>query len=266
MSEDQGRHMRFETGDMTTSTYIPSGNLPGPRAEPIRVVIAEPQWLVRKGLVAVVEKIAACESIGEAATGAEAIDAVQRLRPTLLLLSLGVTDPTCTEVIKQLRQLPDAPRILVLSQARAEASAREALRAGCDGFIDKEQSGEVLEKAMREVMAGRPFLDPQMSRRLLMSEGDGAERNDALLDVLTKRERSVFIHIADGHTNRSAGEALHISAKTVEKHRALVMQKLRLRSAIDLRMLALDLGLIERPTYDAPAPHGAAGRGARALI
>lgn len=250
MSEDQGTDMRLDDIEMTHKPFNTVAGLQRVASEPIRVVIAEPQWLVRKGLVAVVEKIDVCESIGEAATGDQAIEAVRRLRPTLLLLSLGIAEPGCTEVIKALRQMPDTPKILVLSQPRAEASAREALRAGCDGFIDKEQSGEALELAMHEVVAGRPFLDPQVSRRLLMNADEGADRGDALLDVLTKRERSVFIHIADGHTNRSAGEALHISAKTVEKHRALVMQKLKLRSALDLRMLALDLGLIERPTYD----------------
>ncbi len=257
--------MRLDESDMSTQPYSAAA-LQARVPEPMRVVIAEPQWLVRKGLVAVVGKIDACGSIGEAATGAQAIDTVQRLRSTLLLLSLGIAEPSCTEVIKQLRQLPDAPKILVLSQPRAEASAREALRAGCDGFIDKEQSGEALERAMQEVMAGRVFLDPHVSRRLLMSTEAGEDRGDALLDVLTKRERAVFMHIADGHTNRSAGEALHISAKTVEKHRALVMQKLKLRSALDLRMLALEMGLIQRPSYDVASAQAACARNARPLL
>lgn len=258
MSEDQGTDMRLDDIEMTHQSFSAPVALQAEATAPTGIVIAEPQWLVRKGLVAVVEKIDACESIGEAATGAQAIEAVLRLHPTLLLLSLGIAEPGCTEVIKALRQMSDAPKILVLSQPCAEASAREALRAGCDGFIDKEQSGEALEQAMHEVLAGRPFLDPLVSRRLLMNADEGVDRGDSLLDVLTKRERSVFIHIAGGHTNRSAGEALHISAKTVEKHRALVMQKLKLRSALDLRMLALDLGLIERPTFDVGV-HNAVG-------
>ncbi len=258
--------MRLDESEMTHQSFTSGATLHVEASDSIRIVIAEPQWLVRKGLVAVVEKIEACQSIGEAGTGTQAIEEVRRLRPTLLLLSLGIAEPSCTEVIKELRQMPDAPKILVLSQSRAEASAREALRAGCDGFIDKEQSGEALEQAMHEVLAGRPFLDPQVSRRLLMNADESADRGDALLDVLTKRERSVFIHIADGHTNRSAGEALHISAKTVEKHRALVMQKLKLRSALDLRMLALDLGLIERPSFDTGAHNAAGHRVARVMI
>ncbi len=264
MTEVQGKDMRLDDSDTAHhSVHTPSGPQ-GATSEPIRVVIAERHWLVRKGLVSVVEKIPMCGSVSEATTGAQTIDIVQRLRPHLLLVSLAIAEPDCTEVITRLRQMPDAPKILVLSQAGAEASAREALRAGCDGFIDKEHSGEALEEAMREVLAGRPYLDPRVSRRLLMSADDSAERTDALLNVLTKRERSVFIHIADGHTNRSAGEALHISAKTVEKHRALVMQKLKLRSAIDLRMLALDLGLIERPSYDTAAVRATLHRGVRA--
>jgi DNA-binding NarL/FixJ family response regulator len=253
--------MRLDHSPMPEPLFNLPAVRPAVTAETVRIVIAEPQWLVRKGLAAVVEGIDTCRTIGEAATGAQALEAVRTLRPSLLLLSLGIAGPDCTAVIKQLRLLPDAPKILVLSQPRAEASAREALRAGCDGFIDKEQSGEALELAIGEVIAGRPFLDPQVSRRLLMSEDAGSERGDAILDVLTKRERAVFIHIADGHTNRTAGQALHISAKTVEKHRALVMQKLKLRSALDLRMLALDLGLVERPNYDAGGAAGLSGAG-----
>lgn len=216
------------------------------------VIVAEPQWLVRKGLIAVIDKIPACRVIGEAGTGLELLRAADSLRPTLVLLSLAITDPGCTEVIKQLRAGHDAPKVLVLSQHRAEAGARDALRAGCDGFIDKEHGGEALELAIQEVIAGRPFLDPQVSRRLLLGHDDVPDRGHDALAVLTQRERSVFVRIAEGHTNRSAGEALHISAKTVEKHRALVMQKLKLRSAVDLRLLAVDLGLIERPSHDGP--------------
>lgn len=218
-----------------------------------RVVVAEPQWLVRKGLVAVIEKFESCIVIGEAATGTGAIAEVQQLRPGLLLLSLGITGPGCIEVVKRLRRWPDTPKLLILSQHRAEASARDALRAGCDGFIDGEDSGAALEHAIHEVMAGRPFLDPQVSRRLLLEADAVARHADGVLAALTLRERAVFVHIAAGHTNRSAGAALNISAKTVEKHRALVMHKLKLRSAIDLRMLAVDLGLIGRVSLDGQA-------------
>lgn len=214
------------------------------------VLVAEPHWLVRKGLVAVVEKIAGCRVVGEADTGDQALDGVQQWQPDLLLLSLGIAQPHATEVVLRLRERGATPRVLVLSQHRTEAAALDALRAGCDGFIDSERSGAALELAIREVAAGRLFLDPQVSRRLLLGADNTDPRGHDALSVLTQRERTVFAHIAAGHTNRSAGAALHISAKTVEKHRALVMQKLKLRSALDLRMLALDLGLIERPSYD----------------
>ena len=100
------------------------------------------------------------------------------LQPDLLLLSLGIAEPDATEVVLRLRERGAMPRVLVLSQQRAEAGARDALRAGCDGFIDPERGGEVLEQAIREVAAGRPFLDPQVSRRLLLG-GRRARRSKA---------------------------------------------------------------------------------------
>lgn len=213
------------------------------------IVVADPQWLVRIGLASVIDKISDCRVSGMADSGAEAIRQTQALRPSLLLLSVSIAAPGCMEVIRTLRESNPNLRVLVLSQPGAELDARAALRAGCDGFIDRDHNGETLDRAIREVIAGRTFLDPDVSRRLLLAVEEPAA-SPTELATLTQRERAVFIHIAAGHTNRSAGKALHISPKTVEKHRALVMRKLKLRSAVDLRFLAVDLGLIARPSQD----------------
>lgn len=215
------------------------------------VLVAEPHWLVRQGLVAVIDRIDGCRVVGEAGTGAQALAVAHRLQPGLVLLSLDIAEPGCVDVVTQLRQRSAAPKVLVLSQPDAEASARDALRAGCDGFIDMQQCGESLAQAVHEVLAGRPFFDPQLARRLLLGVDEPAAGSHDVLAVLTQRERAVFVHIAAGHTNRSAGTALHISEKTVEKHRALVMQKLALRSAVELRMLAGELRTRERQTHRA---------------
>ena len=222
------------------------------RTDVQNVLVAEPHWLVRQGLVAVIDKIDGCRVVAEAGTGAQALAAAQQLQPGLVLLGLGIAEPGCVDVVTNLRQHGAAPKVLVLSQPDAEASARDALRAGCDGFIDMQQGGESLAQAIHEVLAGRPFFDPQLARRLLLGVDEPAAGSHDVLAVLTQRERAVFVHIAAGHTNRSAGAALHISEKTVEKHRALVMQKLALRSAVELRMLAGDLRSRERQAPNAP--------------
>lgn len=224
---------------------------------PQGIVIADTQWLVRIGLASVIDKISGCQVAGMAGSGAEAIRAVQMLQPSLLLLSVGIAGPGCMEVIRSVREMAPSLKVLVLSQPGSELDARAALRAGCHGFIDRDHNGETLERAIREVIAGRTFLDPEVSRRLLLATEEPAAAPTELA-TLTQRERAVFIHIASGHTNRSAGKALHISPKTVEKHRALVMRKLKLRSAVDLRFLAVDLGLIARPSQEPPEQRGLA--------
>lgn len=237
----------FDRADLGASTCPGDPGLTGVR----HVLVAEPHWLVRQGLVAVLDKIDGCRVVGEAGTGAQALAAAHQLQPNLVLLSLGITEPGCVDVVTQLRQRGAAPKVLVLSQPDAEASARDALRAGCDGFIDMQHGGESLAQAIHEVLAGRPFFDPQLARRLLLGVDESAAGGHDVLAVLTQRERAVFVHIAAGHTNRSAGAALHISEKTVEKHRALVMQKLGLHSAVELRMLAGELRSREREAHRA---------------
>lgn len=224
---------------------------------PQGIVVADTQWLVRIGLASVIDKIAGCQVAGMADSGAEAIRLAQTLKPSLLLLGVGISAPGCMDVIRSVRESVPSLKVLVLSQPGAELDARAALRAGCNGFIDRDHNGETLERAIREVIAGGTFLDPEVSRKLLLATEEPAAAPTELA-TLTQRERAVFIHIASGHTNRSAGKALHISPKTVEKHRALVMRKLNLRSAVDLRFLAVDLGLIARPTHDQAQARGAA--------
>ena len=111
-----------------------------------------------------------------------------------------------------------------------------------------------LGRAIAEVLAGRTYADPEISRRLLLTpESDGHDRAEAALRALSPRERAVFRLIAQGHTNRSAGERPNLSHKTVEKHRATAMSKLRLKTAVDLRLLAVELGIVQRDTPAAPA-------------
>jgi DNA-binding NarL/FixJ family response regulator len=130
---------------------------------------------------------------------------------------------------------------------------REALRAGADGYVLKDASYDELVLALRHVVMGKRFLSADVSGHLVDALIQGTQTATATAtertpwNKLTARERSILKLIAEGKTNRAAAEYLSVSPKTIEKHRASVMRKLGLRNVTELAIVALEIGLIERP-------------------
>lgn len=217
-----------------------------------RLLIAEPHLLMRKGLAALLSQIGPYAIVDEVGGGAEAVRRTHELSPDLLVVAADIAAPALDGVVAAVKRRHAAQRILVVADEAGVGSAREALRAGCEGFVRKQSSPQQFAAALAEVLAGRAYVDHEVARRTLIDERASADPAEAALAPLSRRERSVFQLIAQGHTNRSAGDALKISPKTVEKHRALVMQKLKLRSALDLRLLAMELRVVERPAVPTP--------------
>jgi DNA-binding NarL/FixJ family response regulator len=151
----------------------------------------------------------------------------------------------------------------MLTAFKTEDYVREALRAGADGYVLKDATLDELLMALRSVARGKNYLSPDVSAHVVNSflhpQTNGAKWSR--LESLTRRERSILQLIAEGRTNRSAAEFLSLSPKTVEKHRANLMQKLGLRSAVELTLVALELGLIERPFAISRMADGTAGGG-----
>jgi len=171
----------------------------------------------------------------------------------------GMNGIEATLLIKQ--RLP-LTRVLVLTVHDSEQYVREALRAGADGYALKDATYEEFINAVQTVASGKKYLSPNVSSHLvdayLRRSGKPATLDH--WDALTSRERSILKLVAEGRTNRMAGEFLNISAKTVEKHRANLMRKLDLHNATELVLAALEMGLIEtrgrpaNPPEENPAP------------
>jgi DNA-binding NarL/FixJ family response regulator len=216
-----------------------------------RLLIAEPHLLMRKGLAALLSQIGPYAIVDEVGGGADAVRRTHELAPDLLVVAADIGAPALDGVVGAVKRQRAAQRILVVADEDGIGSARDALRAGCEGFVRKQSSPQQFAAALTEVLAGRAYVDHEVARRTLIDASATEDPAEAALAPLSRRERSVFQLIAQGHTNRSAGDTLNISPKTVEKHRALVMQKLKLRSALDLRLLAMELRVIERPPVPA---------------
>jgi DNA-binding NarL/FixJ family response regulator len=214
-----------------------------------RVVVVEDHQLLRQGLCLMVGSLPDFEIVGEARDGKEAVRSAVTLVPDLMLMDLSMPNMNgieATTLIK--RRLPQV-RVIALTAYTTDEYVREALRAGADGYVVKDTSYEELAIALRSVMAGKKFLSPEVSTKVVSTYLHPHEtpRSRTPWDKLTVRERNILKLIAEGRTNRAAAEFLNVSPKTVEKHRASLMRKLGLRTVTELTLAALESGLIERP-------------------
>ncbi len=212
----------------------------------IRLVIAEDHHLVRQGIRALLEKAVGVEVVGEAADGHEAVELVNRLLPDVLVVDIAMPGLNGLEAVSRLRALGVKTRALILSMYEDEALVRQALRRGARGYLLKRSITEELLLAVRAVSRGEVFLCPEVSGALLedfLAAPAEPEEADAL-QRLTSREREVLQLIAEGHTNGAIAERLHLSQKTVEKHRGNLMAKLRLHDVPALVRFAVKHGLV----------------------
>ena len=212
----------------------------------IRVVIADDHHLVRQGLRALLERASDIEVVGEAADGPEALELVQRLLPDVLVLDIAMPHLNGVEAVGRLRDLRVKTRALILSMYSDETLVRQALRNGAKGYLLKRAISEEFLLAVRAVSRGDTFLSPEVAGPILTPLVDAPLRLADLgpLEQLTSREREVLQLIAEGHTNPAIAGHLHLSEKTVEKHRGHLMAKLKVHDTAGLVRLAIKHGLV----------------------
>jgi DNA-binding NarL/FixJ family response regulator len=215
-----------------------------------RVLIVEDHHLLRRGLRAMVAALPDFDVIGEAKDGKEAIRQAVALQPDLILMDLSLPLMTGIEATAHIKERQPAIYIIALTAFKTEEYVHEALRAGVDGYVMKDVSYEELLAALRSVMAGKKFLSPDVSGQLVNTflHRGVTPRQASPWETLTVRERGILKLIAEGRTNRSTAELLNVSPKTVEKHRGNLMRKLGLANVGELTLVALERGLIERPS------------------
>ena len=216
----------------------------------IRVVIADDHHLVRQGIRALLEKAGDIEVVGEAADGPEALALVERLLPDVLVIDIAMPHLNGLDAVGRLRSLEVKTRALILSMYADETLVRQALRNGAKGYLLKRAVTEELLLAVRAVSRGDTFLCPEVAGPVLNGLVDAPLRIRDLgpLDQLTSREREVLQLVAEGHTNRAIATHLHLSEKTVEKHRGHLMAKLSVHDTAALVRFAIKHGLIALDT------------------
>jgi DNA-binding NarL/FixJ family response regulator len=212
--------------------------------KPIRVLIADDHALVRAGIRALVEKIEGMVVVGEAGKGSEALKLVRELKPDLMLLDITMPDGGGFEVLGEVTNQYSDIKIIVLTVHEAGEYAIRALREGAAGFLPKSAASTELEQAIQTVVRGDVYISPETSRKTLLEYGKGATKRD-LLATLSPRQREVLRLIAEGKTTKQIAQLLEISVKTVETHRAQLMERLGIHDVAGLVRYAIIVGLIE---------------------
>ncbi|MDY6838935.1 MAG: response regulator transcription factor [Thermodesulfobacteriota bacterium] len=215
---------------------------------PYRIFIAEDYTILREGLRALVSSDPNFEVVAEAKDGQSAIRGVQEFKPDLALMDLSMPRMSGMDAISEIKRRRPETRIVALTVHKAEEYVIEALRAGADGYVLKDASHKELMVAIKSVLAGRRYISPGISDRLIEAylEIKGPGKVKSQWDSLTSRERQVLKLIGEGYKNKEIADYLCISPKTVEKHRSNLMKKLDLHSASKLTAYAAVRGLIER--------------------
>lgn len=211
----------------------------------ISVVIVDDHAVVRSGLKLLLEAEGDIEVVGEAGNLRDAVFRARSAKPDVILMDIVMPGGSGIEATPAvLKEAPDA-KVLILSMQDDPSYVREAFAAGASGYVLKEAADDEVVAAVREIAGGGRYVNPALGAKLVAAEAEAQARAEA--DPLSEREREVLRLLALGHTNQEIAGTLFISVRTVETHRAHIMQKLRLSTRAELVRYAIDQGLLESP-------------------
>lgn len=210
----------------------------------LRVLLADDHNLVRSGMRALLEGLEDVEVIAEASNGWEAIEQALREKPDLALMDIGMPELNGLEALAELRRRLEDIKVIMLSMHAYEEYVLQALRLGAEGYLLKDSAPVELQLAVRAVQRNETYLSPAISRQVIDDYIGRLEQADSPLERLTQRQRQVLQLIAEGYSTRRIAERLSLSVKTVESHRANLMQRLELQDVAGVIRFAVRHGLV----------------------
>jgi DNA-binding NarL/FixJ family response regulator len=214
-----------------------------------RIVIAEDHRILREGLKALLSDSDDIQVVGEAEDGIEAVRAVEKHHPDLILLDLAMPRMDGISAIKEIKSRYPETKILALTIHESEEFILETFRAGANGYCLKEAGHDELVTAIKSVLSGKAYLSSEVSEKVL--EGYLEDRRtlkaQSSWDTLTQREREILKLVGESYKNKEISDYLCISVKTVEKHRSNIMRKLNIHTASGLTAYAIEKGLVTKP-------------------
>lgn len=231
------------------------------RTQTIRVLLVDDHDILRQGLKLLFEVQPDMQVVGEARTGAEAVNQAGESKPDVIVMDISMAEMDGLEACHRIRKLYPATQVLILTMHESEEYFMQALRVGAAGYLVKRAAPAELSAAVRALAHGGAYLYPGLAKALIRAyvstqkeqdntafqKGQIVAKNSSLahiLDVLTPREVEVLTLVAEGNTNQEIADLLVLSIKTVQAHRANVMEKLGLHDITHLVRFAIHYGLI----------------------
>ena len=213
-----------------------------------KIVIAEDQTLVRQGLRSLLESENNIEVVAEAEDGLAAVKCVEKHSPDLILLDLAMPKISGLSALKDIKERFQDTKILVLTFHTSEEYILEAFANGADGYCLKNDSHTELLTAINSVFAGKSYISPSVSGKVLEGylEGRKKLKKETTWESLPQREKEVLKLVGEGYSSVEIGGILSISSKTVDKHRSNLMNKLNMHSASALTAYAIKKGLVTK--------------------
>ena len=204
-----------------------------------KILIVDDHPLVREGLAMRISLYADLSVCGEAESEEEALALVKKVGPDLVLIDISLKSGHGLDLIKRIRSLNPAIKMLVISGFQESLYAERAFRAGALGYLNKQQSNEKLIEAIRTVLAGKRFLSPEISHRLIEQALGATDTAKTPVERLTDRELEVFRMIGEGFTTSAIANRLFLSTHTIDTHRENIKRKLAVSTAAELTRAAV---------------------------
>ncbi len=206
----------------------------------IKVVIADDHVIFRQGLLKLLQSAEDIEVVGEAGEGLKILSFIEKERPDVAILDISMPGLSGLEIIKEIQSKGIEIRVILLTMHNDPLTAKKAVQSDASGYVLKDDAFEDLLYAIRAVASGGKFISPSISEKVLNS----CMAKEVGNHILTVRESEILRLIASGLSNKQIADKLCISVKTVETHRARIMQKLDLHTTADLVRYAIRTGLL----------------------
>jgi DNA-binding NarL/FixJ family response regulator len=219
---------------------VPDWDDASTRQPPVRLVLADDEALLRRGLRVLLEADQRVQVVAEAGDGAQLLRAVEAHRPDVALIDVQMPDVDGLTALRLLQQMPDAPACAMLTTFDVDEYVAQALDLGAQGFLLKDAEPEVLVRAVLDLAAGGAVLDPRITARLLplLRQTGGQMRATRAVTALSGRERQVLDLVANGQSNAAIGRALGLAEATVKSYVSALLTKLGVQNRVQAALVA----------------------------
>ncbi|MCF7870912.1 MAG: response regulator transcription factor [Candidatus Omnitrophica bacterium] len=213
------------------------------------VIIADDHDIIREGLKNILRGHSDYQVVKEAANGPKALEAVEKIKPDVILLDISMPKLSGLDAIKEVKRLSPQTKILIVTVYKTYVYIIKAFEAGADGYLVKEKAARELLPALAQIVNDKTYLTPSVSSRLIEKAIKEEFIKSAKKEILTKREKEILHLVGEGKTAKEIGNILYISARTVENYKNDLLKKLGLHRTADLIKYAIKHKIVDIEEY-----------------